>query len=160
MKILTIALVFLSLLAGLSRADVVRPAPNFEIPTIGSNATLRKNLDDHPVVMLFAESPRSGAFKKQVKLLEKNYRFFAGRDTVFIAVFTQQPDRPVKSDIPFVIVPDTGNIPASYGIEPGDFGIAVVGPDGNLDLITEEVVSGEWVLTVIDNTFVVQEEGR
>jgi hypothetical protein len=141
-------------------AEVVRPAPDFPLPTVGSNASLRGTLDGQPVVILFDDSPRAGAFKKQAKLLEQQYRFFAGRDTVFLAVFSDPEVDRVESDIPFVVVPNGGGVSNQYGVEPGKFGLAVIGPDGNIDLVTQEVVSGEWILAVIDNTYEVQEAAR
>jgi hypothetical protein len=161
MKHLTLCLITLALaVVPAAFTEVVRPAPNFPLPSVGSDASVLGTLEGQPVVIVFDDSPRAGAFKKQARLLEENYRFFAGRDAVFIAVFSDAEVDRVESDIPFVVVPNGGGVSNAYGIEPGKFGLAVIAPDGNLDLVTEEVVSGEWVLSVIDNTYTVQEASR
>ncbi len=149
------ALVILSLAA--SHAAPVRPAPDFPIPRMGANATLLKVLDDQPAVILFANSPTSRAFKKQVRLIENDYRFFAGRDVIFVAVFSEGGDGRVKSDIPFVVVQDP-TVAASYGIDKS--GVAVVAATNNLDLITSEYISGKELVAILDNTLEIQAAAR
>jgi hypothetical protein len=134
-------------------AKVVRPAPNFTVSEVGGS--LAKSFKGQPVIVVFASSPRNGSFKKQVKLLEKQYRYFAGRDVVCVAVFSSEPGQ-VKSDIPFITADDGAGVASAYGVTPGKFGLAIIGPDGNLDKITSDVTSGQGVLSIIENTYEVQ----
>ena len=50
-------------------------------------------------------------------------------------------------------------VASSYGVN-GDFGVAIIGKDGNLDYVTEKVQAGERVRDVVINNFDPQFEGR
>jgi hypothetical protein len=65
----------------------------------------------------------------------------------------------VKSDIPFVVANNGSSVASSYGVN-GDFGVAIIGKDGNLDYVTEKVQAGERVRDVVINNFDPQFEGR
>lgn len=151
MKMFALAILAFFTLA-LARADVVRPAPNF---TWGTGRTL-KSWKGQPVVLLIAPSPRSSAFRKQARRIQAAYQEFAARNAVFVAAFTE-PDAlslPVSnrlpSDIPFVIAHNGPNIAADYSFD-GNFDLAVIGKDGNLDLNTAKVVPASRIMDMILN---------
>ncbi len=133
-------------------AEVVRPAPDFSWQSFNGSSKTLAGLRGQPVVLLIAPSAKSSAFKKQIKQLAKLYRQYAGREAVFVAAFTQEAG-PVESDIPFLYASDPQNLAASYGFADEKFELVVISPDRNMDLVTNNVVSGERVKDVIDNSF-------
>lgn len=152
------AILSLALLALPMQAEVVRPAPVFLFASANGKRSSLKSLRGQPVVLVVAKSPRSGKFRKQVKQLDDVYRKYASRDVVFIAAFTESDDR-AKSDIPFTYAANPAQTAADYGSD-GDFRLAVIGIDGNLDLVTSDIKSPEYVLSVINNGYPVQKRQR
>src|SRR3954453_7275162 len=79
------------------RADV-RPLPKVpqiahlapDVPFHGAQVHSLRGLRGQAVVLIIADSPRTGAFKKQLKNLEEYYSDFASRQTVFVAAFRKQ----------------------------------------------------------------------
>jgi len=65
----------------------------------------------------------------------------------------------VPSDIPFVTATNPAQVAADYGVT-GRFGIAVIGIDGNLDMITNKIIAAERVRDVIYNNFESQQATR
>jgi peroxiredoxin len=156
MRIVAIALTLV--LAVSASAEVVRKAPDFSWPGAGNKNRSLRSLRGQPVVVLIADSPRTGAFRKQVKWLEDNYTQLAAKGAVFVAAF-RSGDGPVKSDIPFIVANNGGSIASDYGVE-GDFALAVVGRDGNLDYVTDKVRTGQRVRDLIINNYANQAATR
>ena len=151
-------LVSLLLVLGVAaEAQVVRPAPDFSWQGGGQRVTAR-SLRGQPIVLLVADSPRSGAFKKQVKRFRELYQQFAARKAVFAAAFLKNSGE-VRSDIPFVVVNNGPEVAAAYQAERG-FTLFVIGPDGNIDLDTQKVVPASRVRDVINNAAPVQTQKR
>jgi hypothetical protein len=138
-------------------AGVVRPAPSFTFAGAGGARSLA-TLRGQPVVLLLAKSAMTGALRKQLKNLRSVFHDCASRGTVFAAAFAGGSPA-VPSDIPFVHVANSAAVASAYGLG-GDFLIAVIGRDGNLDLLTDKVQPGLRVLEVIGNSFDVQEKTR
>jgi peroxiredoxin len=155
----TLILTFLLALATAGQANVVRSAPEFSWPGAGNSKRSLKSLRGQPVVLLFAYSPRTGAFRKQLKWLKPVYHELAAKGAVFIAAFRAGEEGAVKSDIPFIVANNGAGVASAYGVN-GDFGLAIVGKDGNLDYITDKVRTGERIRDVIINNFQPQTEGR
>ena len=65
----------------------------------------------------------------------------------------------MQSNIPFALAANPAAVAAAYGMR-GDFLIAVIGRDGNLDLVTDKPIAGARVFEVIKNNFDVQEKAR
>src|SRR3954447_12307654 len=74
------------------RVDVVPPprapamakvAPDFTFR--GAQVHSLRGLHGQAVVLVIADSPRTGAFKKQLRYLEGYYSEFASRQTIFVA---------------------------------------------------------------------------
>jgi hypothetical protein len=63
-----------------------------------------------------------------------------------------------RSDVPFVVLPDPLSVADSYRV--GDFGIALIGTDGNLDYATDHVITGQKILDVVNNSYSAQVQER
>ena len=144
----------LALLAALTlveaNAEVVRPAPNF---TWGTGRTL-KSWQGQPVVLLIAPSPRSSAFRKQASRIQAAYLELSARNVVFVAAFTepQEAAQPIPSNVPFVVANNGAQIAADYGLE-GEFALAVIGRDGNLDLNSPKVLPASRIMDMVRNNY-------
>ena len=109
-------------------------------------------------MLVFADSPQTGAFRKQLKVLPRAYSRFASRQAVFAAAFREGPG-PIPSNVPFVLVNNGAAVAAAYGVT-GKFGVAIIGKDGNVDYMADHVVPPERMNDVIQNAYPVQEEAR
>jgi peroxiredoxin len=137
-----------------SFAQVVRPSPPFAL----DNGKTIQSLRGQPVILLIARSPKSRAFRKQVKRFEEEYQSFAARGAVFVAAFTESSEG-LRSNIPFAVARDGAAVAAGYNV-PGSFALAVIGKDGNLDLITEEVSGTYKAMDAIKNNASLQAAER
>ena len=146
----------LALVAPCVGAGVVRPAPSFTFGGAGKN--LLGSLRGQPVVLVIAQSAKTKALRSQLKSLANGYHDCASRGAVFVAALTDGGGT-VPSDIPFALAHNGPAVAAAYGMR-GDFLIAVIGRDGNLDLITDKPIPGARVFEVIKNNFDVQEKSR
>lgn len=157
MKSAAILIALLTLTVPL-HAGVVRNAPDFTWPGAGSGGRSLKSLRGQAVVLVVADSPKTGAFRKQLDWLGQTYTALAGKQVVFIAAF-KNGEGPVRSDIPFVVANNGAAVAGAYGVQ-GKFGLIVIGKDGNIDYQTDEVRTGERVRDVIQNSFAVQAAAR
>lgn len=139
-------------------AAVVRNAPDFSWPGAGSSGRSLKSLRGQAVVLVIADSPKTGAFRKQLDWLQLTYTALAGKQVVFIAAF-KQGEGPVKSDIPFVVANNGAAVASAYGVQ-GKFSVVVIGKDGNIDYQTDQPRTGERVRDVVQNSFAVQAAAR
>ncbi len=153
-----IVLLLLLAITAATHANVVRPAPDFTWPGAENRTKSLKSLRGQPVVIVIADSPRAGDFRKQVKWLRQSYAQLAARGTIFIAAF-RSGEGPVKSDIPFVVANNGPAVASAYGVD-RDFALVVIGKDGNIDYLTKEVRTGERVRDVINNSFPMQAAAR
>jgi peroxiredoxin len=133
---------------------VVRLAPDFSIPGPGPKPRTLRSLRGQSVVLLIAKSAKTGALKKQVRYLQELFEQFASKGTIF-AVALRQGDAQVQSNIPIATVNNGAAVADAYGVKK-DFGIAIIGRDGNLDYITDKVVPPERIRDVVQNSFPVQ----
>jgi hypothetical protein len=156
MRLLLLALA--TILTVSTSADVVRKAPDFSWPGAGSKIRSLRSLHGQPVVILISDSPRTGSFRKQVKWLQANYGELAAKGAVFVAAF-RSGEGIVKSDIPFIVANNGAAVASAYGVG-GDFALAVVGRDGNLDYVTEKVRTGQRVRDLIINNYANQVSTR
>ena len=154
-KLFLAGFLIISLVA--SQAAVVRLAPEFGFPGPGKVQSL-KSLRGQAVVLLIAKTPKSRAFKKQVKYLKEIYEQFASKQVVFIAALGDGAG-PVESDIPFVVANNGAAVATAYGAA-DDFNLVIIGKDGNVDYQTNKVCPPERVRDVIQNSFVVQDGSR
>ncbi|MEO7932114.1 MAG: redoxin domain-containing protein [Chthoniobacterales bacterium] len=151
MKLFLTFLTFIFALATV-RGEAVRLAPDFSWESFNGTSKALSGLKNQPVILIIAPSPKSKVFKKQLKKMAPLYRQYAGREALFVAAFTSEPGV-VESDIPFLYVRDPQAVAASYGLNGEKFELIVIGPDRNMDLITNQLTSGERVRDVIDNSF-------
>jgi hypothetical protein len=150
-------LLFLILPAALHAAPV-RLAPEFTFLGAGDKTRTLKSLRGQSVVLLISDSPRRGAFKKQLKYIEEIYQQFASKGVVIVAAVPDL-EKPVPSNIPVARATNAAAVTGAYGVEKG-FQIAIIGSDGNLDYQTGKVLPPERVRDVIQNSFAVQASER
>jgi hypothetical protein len=145
------------LIGATAHAAVVRPAPNFGLEGTPRASSL-KSFRGQSVVLVFTRSARGRAFREMVRRLRGIYGQFATEKVLFVAAITEGP-QDVPSDIPFVLASNPAQVASDYGIT-GKFGIAVIGIDGNLDLITEKMIAAARVKDAISNNYETQSAAR
>jgi hypothetical protein len=138
--------------------SVPRPAPNFLWSGINGKVRSLRDLRGRPVVLIFAENPTQKVFVKQVKELNRRSMQLISRYTLFFVAFTRETGAVARTNIPFVILPDPGSTADAYRV--GDFGIAIISPDGNVDYATDHWITGQRVLDVIVNSYEAQIHAR
>jgi hypothetical protein len=138
--------------------NVPRPAPDFLWASVNGKVKRLKDVQGQPVVLIFATEPNQKEFKKQVKNITKVYKNLAERKALFFVAFTRETGVITGSDVPFVVLPDPGSAADAYRV--GDFGIAVIGPDGNLDYATDRIIPGIKIINVMDNSYAIQSQER
>lgn len=156
MRLLALALTFVFAVS--ASAEVVRKAPDFSWPGAGNKNRSLRSLQGQPVIVVIADSPKNGTFRKQLKWLEDNYTQLAAKGAVFVAAF-RSGEGPVRSDIPFIVANNGAAVASAYGVE-GEFGLAVIGRDGNLDYVTDRIRSGQRVRDLIINNYANQAATR
>lgn len=139
-------------------AEVVREAPAFNWTDATGAAKPLKSLRGQPVVLLIANSPRQGAFRSQVAQLQKIYERFAAEQVLCVAAFSAEQDI-IRSNIPFLTVPDGPGTAAAYETPQG-FAIAIIGEDGNLDCFSNRVLPAQRIYDIVDNSFTKQKQLR
>ena len=140
-------------------AEVVRLAPDFTFPGPGNKAKSLKSLRGQPVVLLIAEKPRTGAYRKQLKQLREIYSQFASRQVVFVAAFKDGSAEPVQSNVPFAVANNGPAVAGAYGVA-DDFALVIIGKDGNIDYQTPKPAPAQRIRDVIQNSFAVQAAAR
>ena len=143
------------MLCGTAGADVVRPAPNFQIEGVGKSL---RSFKGQPVVLVVTRTARWKDFRKMVARLEELYPQFSNENVIFVVAIENGPEE-VPSNIPFVLAANPQQVAADYGMT-GKFGIAVIGVDGNVDMVTGKVIAAARVRSVIFNNFDTQESSR
>jgi hypothetical protein len=138
--------------------SVPRPAPDFLWSGVNGKVRRLRDLRGHPVVLIFAENPSERVFIKQIKELNRRSKQLATQYTLFFVAFTRETGVVTHTDIPFVILPDPGSVADAYRV--GDFGIAIISPDGNVDYATDHLITGQRVLDVIVNSYAAQVHAR
>jgi hypothetical protein len=140
-----------------ARAEVVRPAPNFSIEGMSPGSSLR-NFHGQAVVLIITRDARNRDFRDQVSRLKSMYSQFSAEKVIFVAAIENGPET-IRSNIPFITAANPSQVAADYGVA-GKFAIAVIGVDGNLDLITRKVIPAERVRDVVFNNFQTQTTAR
>jgi hypothetical protein len=140
------------------RSNVPRPAPEFLWASVSGKVKRLKDVEGQPVVLIFATDPQQKEFKKQVKNITRFYKGLVERKALFFVAFTKETGVITGSDVPFVVLPDPLAAADAYRV--GDFGIAVIGPDGNLDYATDRIIPGIKIINVMDNSYAIQSQER
>ncbi len=151
------ALALIAALSPCAQARVVRPAPSFTFNGAAGKNSLG-SLRGQPVVLVIAQGSHTKALREQLKSLANIFHDCSSRGAVFVAALVDG-SMTVPSNIPFVLAKNGAAVAAAYRMQ-GDFLIAVIGRDGNLDLITGEPIPGARVFEIIKNNYDVQEKGR
>lgn len=138
--------------------EVVRPAPEFDWINASGQLEKSSKFRGQPVVVIVASSPTSWTFRRQVGHIQRVYQRLAATGAICVAAFTEEPGR-IRSNIPFAIAQDGPRVSFLYGMEPR-FSIAVLGKDGNVDVVSSRVLSGQRILDIIGNSFALQQALR
>jgi len=138
-------------------AEVVRPAPNFGIEGVAKSTSLR-TFRGQSVVLIVTRSARQKEFVRELARLKQMYSQFSNEKVIFVAAIENGPEE-VRSNIPFVTAANPAQVAADYGVS-GRFAIAVIGVDGNLDMITGKVINATRVRDVIFNNAQSQQAAR
>jgi hypothetical protein len=138
--------------------NVPRPAPEFLWASVNGKVKRLRDVEGQPVVLIFATDPQQKEFRKQVKNITKFYKSLIERKALFFVAFTKETGVITGSDVPFVVLPDPLAAADAYRV--GDFGIAVIGPDGNLDYATDRIIPGIKIVNVMDNSYAIQSQER
>jgi hypothetical protein len=139
-------------------ANVPRPAPDFAWSSVTGKVRRLRDLRGQPVVLIFATRPDQKEFVHQVKEITRRYRQLSVQNALFFVAFTRESGLVTRSNVPFVVLPDPISAADEYRV--GDFGIAVIGPDGNLDYATDRVITGQRILDIVVNSYQRQVQTR
>ena len=135
-------------------AKTVRIAPDFTFR--GATARSLRAVRGQAVVLIITDSPRTGAFKKQLRNLGPYYSEFASREVLFVAAFRKtEPTESIQSNIPFAIANNGTAVSNAFNAEE-DMTIVVIGKDGNVDYQTSKKVPGQRVIDIIQNSYQTQ----
>jgi hypothetical protein len=157
MKNLSRAALLFFCCAAVHGETVVRPAPNFGVEGVAKGGSLRA-FRGQAVVLVIGRSARDKEFRTEVYRLKQLYSQFSTEKVIFAAAIESGPQE-VTSDIPFVIAANTQQVAADYGVR-SRFAIAVIGVDGNLDLITSRLIAPERVRDAVFNNYESQASAR
>ena len=154
------ALIFTTLIMlGVLHAAVVRLAPEFTWQGAGNKHVALKALRGQSVVLIVANSVRNGTFRKQAGRLKELYQDFANRKVVFFAAFEKDEPGVIPSDVPFVVADNGPKIAADYQVQ-GNFALIVIGPDGNVDMQSSQLVPATRIRDVVINSYAAQAAER
>ena len=155
MRIATLAFTLGLICSCAAVAGVVRPAPQIAFPPADGHARTLKSFAGQPLIVLLADSPKRGDFRTQLKEMEKSFDRLAIRKTVIAAAFKKQDSGEIHSDIPVLTLPNGANVCEAFQLK-GNFAVALIGPDGNLDYITNNILNINRILEVMQNSFEIQ----
>jgi hypothetical protein len=142
-------------ICAMTSAEVVREAPDFTVgPLMSGNASLR-SLRGRPVILLMAQSPSTNGFRSQVKELALGFDRLATRNVLIFAAFKEPGPDLVQTNMPVIVLPHGLDVCRAYNLK-GNSGIALIGPDGNLDYQTEKFLTASRVRQVIGNSYELQ----
>ena len=146
-------------LSMIASAEVVRQAPDFTVgPLLNSSASL-KSLRGRPIILLMAQSPSISGFRSQVKELALGFDRLATRNVLIFAAFKEPGADLVQTNMPVIVLPHGVDVCRAYNLQ-GKSGIALIGPDGNLDYQTEKFLTASRVRQVIGNSYELQHRPR
>jgi hypothetical protein len=155
MKRLLLCAMLLLAVCAAAPAEVVRPAPDFQIADMGRSL---RSFRGQAVVLLIAGSARDKQFRTEVRRLKELFPQMSNEKVLFVAALLNGPGQ-VRSDIPFMIAANPRQVAADYGFA-GRCAIAVIGVDGNLDMITSRLIAAQRVRDIVFNNYESQAESR
>jgi hypothetical protein len=143
---------------GGKQASVINSAPAFAGGAAEGRTVTLSSLKGRPVLLVIAPSPRDWAFRKQIAELRGRYERLAAHGIICFAAFTIEGGV-IPSNIPFLTVNNASSVASSYDVT-GQFAVAVIGRDGNLDCLSTKPLPGQRILDLINNNASVQEQLR
>ena len=121
----------------------------------GNNIDHLVSLRGKPVLILFTDTPLNHAFRHQLRELQSHYERLAAHGLICAVAFIQEIGS-VPSNIPFITLLNGESSARAYGIS-HNFGIALLGADGNLDCLSTHPLSGQRIEDLIDASYTTQE---
>lgn len=140
-----------------TRADVVRPAPEFQFRLANGKIANLRSVRGRPVVLLVANSPTDRRFRAELKNIVRVTRRLENRKTLIVAAFANGAS---ASGSEFALATNSAAVASAYRTSNAPFACAIIGTDGNLDAQTARVLSGQRILDVIDDAFPVEAPKR
>jgi len=136
---------------------IISPAPDVYWKK-GNNIEHLASLRGKPVLILFTDTPLNHAFRHQLRELQGHYERLAAHGLICAVAFTQETGS-IPSNIPFITLLNGENSAKAYGIS-HNFGIALLGADGNLDCLSTHPLSGQRIDDLMNASYAVQEALR
>ena len=62
--------------------------------------------------------------------------------------------------MPYAVAANGAAVAAAYGANPNDFSVIVLGPDGNVDMMSKKVEGAQRILDIINNSYQAQAPTR
>ena len=138
---------------------VVRSAPEIAWRDLsGAHRTTAAFLG-RPVVVLIAPDANDKSFRRQVRRLRPSFNRLTASNAALLVAFSRSDDIRIPSDIPFIVAANGAKVDADFAAN-GQYRIAIIGRDGNLDYITSKVIPGQRVVDVIINSYASQAAER
>lgn len=150
-RLLSVILLLGLLAGGVAIARVARQAPDFTWTAADGSRRTLASLQGQPTLLLIAPSPRDRRFRSQLREMHAVYQRIAAQRLVTLAAFTAEPGR-VDSDIPVILAEDGPRVAFLYEVPQG-FAVAMIGADGNLEILSTRVLTGQRILDIINNSF-------
>ena len=66
----------------------------------------------------------------------------------------------MASNVPYILAQNGGGVANAFGVAGNEFAVIVIGVDGNVDMVSTQVVSAQRILDVINNNGSVQAANR
>jgi|GEM_PF-548560 len=137
--------------------SVVTPAPDVAWKA-GNQIEHLSSLRGKPVLILFTDTPLNHTLRHQLRELKSRYEYMAAHGLICAVAFTQEIGS-VPSNIPFVTLLHGESSARAYGVS-HNFGIALLGADGNLDCLSTHPLSGQRIADLMDASYTIQETLR
>jgi len=139
--------------------EVVRPAPEIAWRELSGAPRTTAVFRGRPVVVLIAPDANDRSFHRQVRRLRPSFNRLTASNAALLVAFSSSDNIRIPSDIPFIVATNGAKVDADFAAA-GQFRIAIIGKDGNLDYITNKVIPGQRVVDVIVNSYASQAPGR
>jgi len=142
-----------------SHKAVVRPAPEIAWHELSDTLRTTAAFRGRPIVVLIAPDANDKSFRRQVRRLRPSFNRLTASNTALLVAFSRSNDIRIPSDIPFIVAANGAKVDADFAAN-GQYRIAIIGRDGNLDYITSKVIPGQRVVDVIINSYASQAAER
>lgn len=158
LKIFILSFIFGLLFYGNLYPQTPRPIPEFLWLDSKGKAVSSNSLKGKPLLILFSPSITGWTIQRQIRQIQSYFDKLASEKTICLLALDSIPNK-IPSNVPFVLIGNTSDLRQKLGIQ-SKFAIAVVGHDGNVDLLTHRRQSAQRILDIIRNSQVFQQALR